>query len=81
MKKSEVKVGSVYAAKVSDKLVEVRIDGENRHGGWSATNLATGKKVHIKSAQRLRGKAKRAKGEKEPKRMSGLDGGGDRPAR
>jgi len=61
MKKSEVKVGHVYAAKVSDKLVEVRIDGENRHGGWTATNLATGKKVHIKSAQRLRGKAGAAK--------------------
>ena len=61
MKKSEVKVGSVYAAKVSDNLVEVRIDGENRHGGWTATNLATGKKVHIKSAQRLRGKAGAAK--------------------
>jgi len=61
MKKSEVRVGSVYAAKVSDKLVEVRIDGENRHGGWNATNLATGKKVHIKSAQRLRGKAGAAK--------------------
>jgi hypothetical protein len=34
MKKSEVKVGGVYTAKVSDKVVEVRIDGENRHGGW-----------------------------------------------
>ncbi len=57
MKKSEVKVGGVYAAKVSDKLVEVRIDGENRHGGWDGTNLATGKKIHIKSPQRLRGAA------------------------
>ncbi len=55
MKKSDVKVGGVYAAKVSDKLVEVRIDGENRHGGRDATNLSTGKKVHIKSPQRLRG--------------------------
>ncbi len=55
MKKSDVKVGGVYAAKVSDKLVEVRIDGENRHGGWDAVNLSTGKKVHIKSPQRLRG--------------------------
>jgi len=54
MKKSEVQVGGVYTAKVSDKIVEVRIDGENRHGGWNATNLATGRKVRIKSAQRLR---------------------------
>ncbi len=61
MKKSDVKVGGVYAAKVSDKLVEVRIDGENRHGGWDATNLSTGKKVHIKSPQRLRAAAGAAK--------------------
>ena len=27
MKKNEVQVGGVYTAKVSDKLVEVRIDG------------------------------------------------------
>jgi hypothetical protein len=54
MKKSDVKIGSVYTAKVSDKLVEVRIEAESRHGGWQATNLATKKKIHIKSAQRLR---------------------------
>ena len=54
MKKNEVQVGGVYSAKVSDKMVEVRIDAENRHGGWDATNLATNKKVRIKSAQRLR---------------------------
>ena len=54
MKKNEVQVGGVYTAKVSDKVVEVRIDAENRHGGWDATNLVTNKKVRIKSAQRLR---------------------------
>ena len=54
MKKNEVQVGGVYSAKVSDKVVQVRIDAENRHGGWDATNLATNKKVRIKSAQRLR---------------------------
>jgi hypothetical protein len=54
MKKNEVQVGGVYSAKVSDKMVQVRIDAENRHGGWDATNLATNKKVRIKSAQRLR---------------------------
>jgi len=58
MKKNEVKIGAVYTAKVSDKVVEVRIDGENRHGGWDATNLATNKKVRIKSPQRLRGEVK-----------------------
>ncbi len=96
MKKSDIKIGGVYTAKVTNKLVQVRIDAENRHGGWDATNLTTNKKVRIKSAQRLRGKsdapkragrkakatdaeptkpakAKRAKGEKKPKRVSGLD--------
>lgn len=54
MKNNDVQIGGVYQAKVSDKLVEVRIDGANRHGGWDATNLTTGKTVRIKSAQRLR---------------------------
>jgi len=61
MKKNEIEIGRVYTVKVSDKLVEVRIDSENRHGGWDATNLATGKKLRIKSAQRLRGEAEAPK--------------------
>ena len=55
MKKSQVKVGSEYVAKVSGKLAHIRIDSENPHGGWEATNMATKKAVRIKSAQRLRG--------------------------
>jgi hypothetical protein len=58
MKKHEVKLGGRYSAKVSDKVVVVGIDGENPHGGWDATNEATGKRVRIKSAQRLRSEAK-----------------------
>lgn len=54
MKKDEVQVGKIYTAKVTDKVVPVRIDAESRHGGWDATNMATGKKVRIKSPQRLR---------------------------
>jgi len=89
MKKNEVKIGSVYTAKVSDKLVEVRIDGENRHGGWDAVNLSTGKKVRIKSPARLRAESGTAAAEQEgkagakprkakraakgEKKMSGLD--------
>ena len=57
MKKNEMQIGGVYRAKVTDKLVSVRIDAENPHGGWDATNLETNRKVRIKSAQRLRGKA------------------------
>lgn len=55
MKKSDVKIGGLYAAKVTNKVVPVRIDAVNPRGGWDATNEATGKKVSIKSAQRLRG--------------------------
>ena len=54
MKKAQVKVGGVYAAKVSGKVVQVRLDSESRYGGWEATNLATKKRVRVKSAQRLR---------------------------
>jgi len=55
MKKNDVKIGDVYTAKVTDKVVPVRIDAV-KGTGWSATNLATGKTIYIKSAQRLRGK-------------------------
>ena len=58
MKRDEVQIGKTYTAKVSDKLVPVRIEAENRHGGWDATNLVTGKKVRIKSPQRLRAEVK-----------------------
>ena len=54
MLKKDVKIGGVYTAKVTNRLVQVRIDSVNRHGGWEATNLSTRKKVRIKSPQRLR---------------------------
>ncbi len=59
MKKDQVKTGGTYMAKVTDRIVPVRLDRENPRGGWDATNLATNKQVRIKSAQRLRGPAKR----------------------
>ncbi len=64
MKKADVKVGETYLAKVSGKVVPVRIDAENPRGGWDATNTVTKKKVRIKSAQRLRGAARGATGGK-----------------
>ena len=59
MKKNEVKVGNVYRVKVSGQIAEVRITGENPHGGWDGVNVATNRKVRIKSIQRLRGLVKR----------------------
>lgn len=54
MKKKDVVIGGTYAAKVSGKMTRVRIDREDQRGGWEATNVATGRRIHIKSAQRLR---------------------------
>ncbi len=58
MKKADVKIGGRYFANVSGKRVEIRIDSEKSRGGWEATNLTTGKQIHIKSAQRLQGAAR-----------------------
>lgn len=55
MKKADVKIGGKYYANVTGKRCEIRIDAEKPRGGWDATNLATGKKILIKSAQRLQG--------------------------
>lgn len=68
MKKNEVKIGGVYLAKVTNKLVSVRINGESRFGGWDAESLATGKTVRIKGAGRLRGEVKTIH-----RRINGLD--------
>jgi hypothetical protein len=58
MTKDQIQIGNTYTAKVTDKVVPVRIDAEHPSGGWTATNLVTNKKVRIKSAQRLREKVK-----------------------
>jgi len=54
MKKNDVEAGKVYRVKVSGSVQDVRITGENPHGGWEGVNVATKRKVRIKSAQRLR---------------------------
>jgi hypothetical protein len=59
--KKDVKIGETYLANVSGGRVQVRILREavrsrlspNTHTGWVALNLATGKEIRIKSAQRL----------------------------
>lgn len=54
MLRRDVVLGGVYTAKVSNVVVNVRLDTVNRFGGWNATNLATGRAVRIKSAGKLR---------------------------
>jgi hypothetical protein len=61
MKKAEVKIGGKYYANVTGKKVEVQIDSEKNGGGWFATNLATGKKIHIRTTQRLQGEVGKSK--------------------
>ena len=55
MKKNEIQIGQSYKVKVSGSVAEVRITGENPHGGWDGVNVATNRSVRIKSAQRIRG--------------------------
>lgn len=55
MKKNGIQLGKVYACKVTNSVVPVRLDRENPHGGWDGTNLKTNKQVRVKTAQRLRG--------------------------
>lgn len=54
MKKNEVVIGGRYLAKVSGKVVPVRITGESPYGGWDAVNTETHRAVRIRGAQRLR---------------------------
>jgi hypothetical protein len=54
MKKDEIQIGQAYKVKVSGNIAEVRITGENPHGGWDGVNVATNRAVRIKSAQRIR---------------------------
>ena len=58
MKKAEVEIGGQYRAKVSGKLTVVRIvAAAHNYKGWNAINVATGRPIRIKSAQRLRSPA------------------------
>jgi hypothetical protein len=55
MTKDKVEVGGRYIAKVSGRLVVVKILGERSlTRGWTALNCATGRHICIRSAQRLR---------------------------
>jgi len=59
MKKKDVQIGHVYAAKVSGRVVPVRLIRESQYGGgWIATNTKTNRDVLIKTAARLRYKIK-----------------------
>ena len=65
MKKNEVQIGETYRCKVSGSMADVRITAENSRGGWDGVNIATKRKVQIKSSQRLRGKAPQRPGKRK----------------
>jgi len=54
MKKKDVKIGKIYAVKVSNKIDSVKLTSESIYGGWNGTNLKTGRQVRIKTAGKLR---------------------------
>ena len=62
MKKANVKIGEVYWAKVSGKVVPVRIRSISTYGGWNAKSLKTGRVFRLKTAGRLRPRVEYALG-------------------
>lgn len=55
MKQKDIKIGAIYGAKVTGKVVPVRIDRLSPSGiGWDATSLVTKRSVRVKTAGRLR---------------------------
>lgn len=54
MRKADVHIGGRYVAKISGRLVVVRITRENIYGGWDAVNETSNRQVRIRSAQKLR---------------------------
>ena len=54
MLKREVEVGKTYIAKVSGKLVTIKLISVSQYGGWNAINESSKREIRIKSAARLR---------------------------
>lgn len=54
VKKKEVQIGRIYAAKISGRVVPVKVTASHDAGGWTAENLRTGHPVRIRSAAKLR---------------------------
>lgn len=46
--------GAIFEARVSNTIVNVRIEKAHPDGGWVCRNLATGRKIRIKSYLRFR---------------------------
>lgn len=69
MKATDIEIGGIYLAKVSGKLVRLRVEeirwaiwalGKERIG-WICTNLDTGRQIVVRSPQRFRERVPQAK--------------------
>ncbi|MFA5291924.1 MAG: winged helix-turn-helix domain-containing protein [Phycisphaerae bacterium] len=55
MKKTDIKIGNIYATKIGKNTIGIRIMREDENGHWIGVNVNTNKEVLIKSADRLCG--------------------------
>lgn len=54
MRKADIEIGGTYEARVSARLVPVRILEPSPLGGWRALNTLTNREIRIKTAAKLR---------------------------
>jgi hypothetical protein len=55
MLRSQIETGSTYLARVSGKVVPLKILRKLPTGGWRALNMLSGRKIRVKSGRRLLG--------------------------
>jgi hypothetical protein len=54
MQKKDIIIGGKYLAKVSGKVVIVKVISESRLGGFNVVNLTTGRSIRVRTCARLR---------------------------
>ncbi len=54
MQKKDILIGGKYLAKVSGKVVIVKVISESRLGGYQVINLTTGRSIRVRTGARLR---------------------------
>jgi hypothetical protein len=54
MQKKDIIIGGKYLAKVSGKIVIVKVISESRLGGYNVINLTTGRSIRVRTGARLR---------------------------
>ena len=73
MKQTDVVLGGLYYAKVSGRVVVVRMDSTCPYGGgWWATNMKTKRRIRIRTARRLRGRLDAQPGTNTRQRLANL---------